>query len=468
MKTIIHKKGWKRRRIYSPILLGVSALVLLLLLCTSPLLIPQKPSQTDSLFTPSSSHIDPLNIFNQELKLNSDPPNHSNRDIILSVFSSLVLSEKDDTYYRASATPADISNESTAFLHFAPLMSEMTQKTPHISAFQSKIIIGAILTMLIIISIITIYLRVKTSRSSTELLEQKERLENLKEKTQILRYQEKIQKPMQKSVILKKSKSFKNKLDTYTDSFKISIIIPLYNEEKSIKRVLARIPPHSTYQIIIVNDGSTDKSLKKVKEIEDPRITLINHEKNNGYGSAVLSGFQRAEGDIIVTLDSDGQHDPREIPKLISPILQNQADIVIGSRYLGKSTYKVPAHTKVGEKLISKMLWLFFRQKVRNNQSGFRAFKNQHVSLFNNMIFTGFGLCTEVIFKAALRNLKIKEVPIRIRLRKFGNSYVKVARIISSISVCLFIYVVKKTKIIKLIPSKLIKHGRKMLLDIFD
>jgi glycosyltransferase involved in cell wall biosynthesis len=210
---------------------------------------------------------------------------------------------------------------------------------------------------------------------------------------------------------------------------KISIIIPLFNEEKSIISVLTKIPNHFIYEIIIVNDGSTDNSIEKIKQLKDGRIRLINHNENEGYGSAILSGIKKANGQIIVTLDSDGQHDPKEIPKLITPLLLNKADLVLGSRYLGECSYKVALHTRIGEFIIEKFLKLFFQQSVRNNQSGFRAFKKEHLSLFNKIHFTGFGFCTEILLNAALKNLKIKEVPITMKRRKSGNSYVKLAKI---------------------------------------
>ncbi|KKK47851.1 hypothetical protein LCGC14_3151030, partial [marine sediment metagenome] len=86
----------------------------------------------------------------------------------------------------------------------------------------------------------------------------------------------------------------------------ISVVIPLYNEENTISNVIERIPNHHQYQIILVDDGSTDTSVKKVREISNREIKIIKHEKNQGYGAALLSGFKHATGDIIVTMDSDG------------------------------------------------------------------------------------------------------------------------------------------------------------------
>ncbi|KKL70165.1 hypothetical protein LCGC14_2107630, partial [marine sediment metagenome] len=88
----------------------------------------------------------------------------------------------------------------------------------------------------------------------------------------------------------------------------ISIVIPLYNEENTILDLIERIPNHHQYEIILVDDGSTDTSLERIKEIENRDIRIIQHERNQGYGAALLSGFKHSTGDIIVTMDSDGQH----------------------------------------------------------------------------------------------------------------------------------------------------------------
>ena len=249
----------------------------------------------------------------------------------------------------------------------------------------------------------------------------------------------------------------------------ISIVIPLYNEENSIKDVIKRIPNHQLYEIIIVDDGSTDNSLRRIKEIKNREITIIQHGKNRGYGASILTGFEKAIGDIIVTMDSDGQHNPEEIPTLIKPIIKNQADVVVGSRYLGSSTYKIPLHARVGEYFIQKCLWFLYRQKVRNNQGGFRAFRKETVKLFRNLQCTGMGFTTELLFIAAHNNLKIIETPISLNSRKAGTSYVNLFRILKSVSFCIVIYTVKKfnlnvnhfflTKIISFFYRK-IKHKK--------
>lgn len=224
----------------------------------------------------------------------------------------------------------------------------------------------------------------------------------------------------------------------------ISVVIPVYNEENSIRDVVERIPSHRQYEIILVDDGSTDNSLEKVKNIRNRHIRIVKHKCNKGYGAAILTGIASATGDIIVTMDSDGQHNPEEIPEIVKPIFNEQADIVIGSRYLGKSYYQVPTYTKLSENIISFFLWILFRQKVKNNQSGFRAFSKKSTKIYYGMLYNRFGLCTEMIYKAAYYKLNLLEVPVSINIRKYGTSYVNIVKLFIAISTCILIYGVRK------------------------
>ena len=237
----------------------------------------------------------------------------------------------------------------------------------------------------------------------------------------------------------------------------ISIVIPVYNEENTIKNVLYRIPNHYRYEVLIVDDGSTDNSVKKIEEVKIKDIKLFRHSTNKGYGAALLTGIQSAKGDIIITMDSDGQHNPEEMSNLIKPIINDKADIVVGSRYLGNSQYKVPLHTRLGELVIKKCLWCLFRQVVSNNQSGFRAFTKNCRNIFEDMIYTGFGFCTEILFKASYKKFRIKEVPITIYKREHGVSYVQIFRLTKAILSCMMFYTLKKFGIKRIVP-KFISH----------
>ena len=227
----------------------------------------------------------------------------------------------------------------------------------------------------------------------------------------------------------------------------ISVIIPVYNEENSIKNVIERIPNHRNYEIILIDDGSTDKSVLKIKEIENNNIKLLQHQKNLGYGAALITGFKNATGNIIITLDSDGQHKPEEIEKMIKPILQRKADLVIGSRILGNCDYKVPLYTRIGEYFVKICILTLFRQRIGNNQSGYRCFRKEILNVLSDNLFVGMGFSTEFLLECALNDLKILEIPISINSREHGTSYVNLVEIFKSILNCIAIYFLKRFKL---------------------
>ncbi len=245
----------------------------------------------------------------------------------------------------------------------------------------------------------------------------------------------------------------------------VSVVIPAYNEEKSVMDVIMRIPNHQNYEIIVVNDGSTDSTLRVLKNVKR-KIKIINHEQNQGYGASIISGIKNSSGNIIVTIDSDGQHFPEDIPELIQPILNKKADIVVGSRYLGKCYYKVPMYTRLGEFCISLCLWLFFRQKVGNNQSGFRAFNRRSLAMFDRIYSNKFGLCTEILFRGAFLGMKIVEVPINLNPREYGKSYVRIIKILKPIFALIFLYGLKQFRLRKIIPNFILNKFYLTLLQI--
>jgi glycosyltransferase involved in cell wall biosynthesis len=224
----------------------------------------------------------------------------------------------------------------------------------------------------------------------------------------------------------------------------ISIVIPLYNEEKSILNVINRIPNHFRQEIIVVDDGSTDKGINKLKKARKKNLKIIKHKINQGYGAALLTGFINSQGDIIVTFDSDGQHNPEEIHKLIVPIIDNRADMVIGSRYLGKCGYKIPYYTRLGECTINLFFRIFYGKSISNNQSGFRAIKRDILENIKNIKNKRMAFTTEFLFELLHNKKRIIEVPILMNPRSYGDSHVKVFKILRAIMSILFQFGLKK------------------------
>jgi glycosyltransferase involved in cell wall biosynthesis len=192
----------------------------------------------------------------------------------------------------------------------------------------------------------------------------------------------------------------------------IVIGIPAYNEEKNIAKIILGIKKITT-NIIVCNDGSTDLTSEIAKKLG---VIVINHEKNQGYGAAIKSIFLKAKEmdiDVLVTFDADGQHRIEDISKILTPIKERKADIVIGSRFLNEESNEIPDYRKLGIKVITKITNTSIKEKITDSQSGFRAYNKKVLSEIVPTE-TGMGVSTEIIIKASNKECKITEVPIKI------------------------------------------------------
>jgi len=235
--------------------------------------------------------------------------------------------------------------------------------------------------------------------------------------------------------------------ETTNNEMLITIVMPLYNEEKTIRNIVERLPRHNRIEVIIVDDCSSDNSVGEIKKVKfHKEIRIIRHLKNKGYGGALVTGIQKGTGKVIVTLDTDGQHCPEDIFTLIKPILENEVDYTIGSRYLGQFFYTLPISTRLGEALIEKCIRIFFGTKVVNNQNGFRAFNSKMVHIFDGIKYQGYALATELILKAAMYGYTIKEYPIKLYDRAHGASKIKISTLTLNLFSCLLRYYIRKIR----------------------
>ncbi|WP_371803566.1 glycosyltransferase family 2 protein [Candidatus Lokiarchaeum ossiferum] len=212
-----------------------------------------------------------------------------------------------------------------------------------------------------------------------------------------------------------------------SEDIKVSFVIPCYNESETLLEVVRKIHEINLnkYEIIIVDDGSLDKPLQYFTPKDKKNVRNYYHRNNLGYGKTLLDGIGKCSGDYICTIDSDGQHDPRDIYDLIYPIYKKEADIVIGSRYSGQYYYDVPLLTRVGESFIEFILKYLFGQEIKNNQAGFRVFHRRTLGLFTGIKFFDMAFTTEILMNASVKGFKIKEQPIHLYGRSIGNSRVK-------------------------------------------
>ena len=192
----------------------------------------------------------------------------------------------------------------------------------------------------------------------------------------------------------------------------IIVGIPAFNEEKNIAVLIVQLKKIAD-KIIVCNDGSTDLTSKIAEELG---ATVINHEKNLGYGAAIRSIFLKSkelDGDILVTFDADGQHKIEDINRVVGPIINEESDLVIGSRFLDKSEKEVPKYRKVGIKIITKVTNVTIKKQLTDSQSGFRAYSKKVLNELNPSEL-GMGISTEILIKASAKNFRISEVPITI------------------------------------------------------
>lgn len=233
------------------------------------------------------------------------------------------------------------------------------------------------------------------------------------------------------------------------DEILLSIILPMYNEEKTIRSVLESLPRHELIEIIVVNDHSTDNSIREIKKVKlNQEIRVLHHKKNKGYGGAITTGMKHARGKIAVCMDSDGQHNAKDIFILIKPIIEDECDITIGSRYLGSYNYRLPLLRQVGELLAEKIIRIFFRLTIKNNQNGFRAYNKKAISLFKHARYFDYTFCTEQILKASIYKYKIKECPITVYGREHGTSKLIIIKLALNIFSCLLLYYLKKITVV--------------------
>jgi len=212
----------------------------------------------------------------------------------------------------------------------------------------------------------------------------------------------------------------------------LSIIIPAYNEEKTILQILNLIKKVNLgkysikKEIIVVSDGSVDNTVKLAKSVKG--VKVIEKTKNRGKGAAVRTGIQNSNGDIIIIQDADLEYNPEEYYKIIKPILDGKAKVVYGSRYLGASAEKrilFPSKDKraylrtyLGVRFITHLTNILYRTKITDEATCYKCFKSdviKSIKIENDK----FHWEPEVTAKIAKKNINIYEVPITYKPRSY-------------------------------------------------
>lgn len=200
---------------------------------------------------------------------------------------------------------------------------------------------------------------------------------------------------------------------------KVSVVIPAFNEEQAIGRVVRAVPKDLVDEIIVADNGSTDGTAKQAA-VAGARVI---HEPRRGYGSVCLAGAKAArESEVVVFLDGDRSDDPAQLDAIAKPVIQDEADLVIGSRIGGElEKGAMPIHGRLGNRFIVFLLKLLYGVRITDIGS-FRAIKTKILFELKMEQMT-YGWPVEMVVKAARKKLRIKSVPINYR-RRIGVSKV--------------------------------------------
>jgi glycosyltransferase involved in cell wall biosynthesis len=203
----------------------------------------------------------------------------------------------------------------------------------------------------------------------------------------------------------------------------LSVIVPVFNEEQTVGNIIQRVKAvmeklGCRYEVIVVDDCSRDRSLE-ISKREGVKVYQLKEHMGKGY--ALRAGLAKAKGEIIVTIDSDGSHRPEELPLLLAPVLQDQADLVIGSRYLSQKSVAARRLNAFGVRLFNFLIRLFTKTAVSDSQSGYRVMKSQ--VLAGMRLKSGeYEIESEMLVKTAQRGFTVMEVPISFEQRTYGRS----------------------------------------------
>ena len=206
---------------------------------------------------------------------------------------------------------------------------------------------------------------------------------------------------------------------------KLSIVIPCYNEQSTLKECVERVrkiaEPNLILEIIIVDDSSTDCSPQIGKNLADnfPEVIFIQHEFNMGKGASLRSGFKEATGDFIAVQDADLEYDPRDLKRLLNPLINNKADVVIGSRFLTVGPHRVLYFWhSLGNRFLTFLSNIFSDLNLTDMEAGYKIFKAEVIKKIN-IEENGFGFEPEIIAKVSHMNLRVFEMGISY----FGRTY---------------------------------------------
>jgi len=196
----------------------------------------------------------------------------------------------------------------------------------------------------------------------------------------------------------------------------LSIVVPVFNEERTLLKLLEKIQRAEVSglqkEIIVINDGSTDKTKDILDNFQNKNIKILHHPKNQGKGAALQTGFQAASGEIILIQDADLEYNPDEYTRLVQPILNDQADIVYGSRFVGSQPHRVLYFWHyVGNKLLTLLSNMFSNLNLTDMETCYKTFRREVIQQIK-LTEKRFGFEPEFTIKAARQKFRFYEIGI--------------------------------------------------------
>lgn len=234
---------------------------------------------------------------------------------------------------------------------------------------------------------------------------------------------------------------------------KVLIIIPAYNEAENIEHVVNHMMEEAPqYDYLVVNDGSTDNTLELCQKAH---FSYLDLPINMGIGGAVQAGYVYAgknHYDIAVQMDGDGQHDIAYLDQMLEPIIKNEADVVIGSRFLEKEGFQSSASRRMGINILSGLIKLTTGKRIMDVTSGYRAVNRMFIDIYSKDYPTDYPE-PEAIVAAIMHLGRVKEVPVQMRAREGGTSSITfkksiyyMIKVTLAILICRLSYGVRRAK----------------------
>lgn len=202
----------------------------------------------------------------------------------------------------------------------------------------------------------------------------------------------------------------------------VSVVIPAFNEQATIAATVARVRATGLVsEIIVVDDASTDRTPAIVSSLKASDIVAIRHENNRGKGAALRTGFQHARGDVIIVQDADAEYDPADYPRLLGPIKDGKADVVLGSRFAGGEAHRVLFFWhSVGNRVLTLVSNAFTNLNLTDMECGFKVFRKDVLSRVT-IEEERFGFEPEIVAKVARLDVRIFEVGVSYNGRTYAE-----------------------------------------------